>query len=162
MNRQLPIIVGLALAVVPFVYTQPYPLHILILILFWSFTYTSWAIMGRFGLVSLGHGGFMGIGAYMTALLWNHGLTPWLGIPIALATAALMAVVVAYPCFRSRITGHYFALVTLALSGIMLRSTRYQIRMPTAQTPSAIMYHVNLPVNCSAISELPPLCRSGV
>jgi branched-chain amino acid transport system permease protein len=121
MNRQLPIIVGLCLAVVPFVYTQPYPLHILILILLWSFTYTSWAIMGRFGLVSLGHGGFMGIGAYTTALLWNHGVTPWLGIPIALATAALLAVVVAYPCFRSRITGHYFALVTLALSGIVLQ-----------------------------------------
>ena len=121
MNRELPIIVGLALAVVPFVYTQPYPLHILILILLWSFTYTSWAIMGRFGLVSLGHGGFMGIGAYTTALLWNHGVSPWLGIPIALVTAALLAVVVGYPCFRSRITGHYFALVTLALSGIVLQ-----------------------------------------
>jgi branched-chain amino acid transport system permease protein len=29
--------------------------------------------------------------------------------------------VVAYPCFRFRIIGHYFALVTLALSGIVLR-----------------------------------------
>ena len=29
--------------------------------------------------------------------------------------------VVAYPCFRFRITGHYFALVTLALSGIVLQ-----------------------------------------
>ena len=28
---------------------------------------------------------------------------------------------VAYPCFRFRITGHYFALVTLALSGIVLQ-----------------------------------------
>ena len=27
----------------------------------------------------------------------------------------------AYPCFRFRITGHYFALVTLALSGIVLQ-----------------------------------------
>ena len=42
------------------------------LILIWSFAYTSWSIMGRFGLVSLGHGGFMGVGAYVTALLWNH------------------------------------------------------------------------------------------
>jgi branched-chain amino acid transport system permease protein len=30
-------------------------------------------------------------------------------------------VVVAYPCFRFRIIGHYFALVTLALSGIVLQ-----------------------------------------
>src|SRR5262245_63305754 len=78
--------------------------------------------MGRFGLVSLGHGGFMGIGAYVTALAWNHlDLSPWLGIPIALLCAGALAVVVAYPCFRFRITGHYFVLVTLALSGIVLQ-----------------------------------------
>src|SRR6185436_18656909 len=76
----------------------------------------------RFGLVSLGHGGFMGIGAYVTALAWNHGgLTPWIGIPIALVAGGVLALLVAYPCFRFRITGHYFALVTLALSGIVLQ-----------------------------------------
>ncbi|MCW5748598.1 MAG: branched-chain amino acid ABC transporter permease, partial [Alphaproteobacteria bacterium] len=32
-----------------------------------------------------------------------------------------LALVVAWPCFRFRITGHYFALVTLALSGIVLQ-----------------------------------------
>jgi branched-chain amino acid transport system permease protein len=110
------------LIALPFVYRDPYHLHILILILIWSFAYTSWSMMGRFGLVSLGHGGFMGIGAYVTALLWNHlGLTPWLGIPIALVCAGALALVVAYPCFRFRITGHYFVLVTLALSGIVLQ-----------------------------------------
>jgi branched-chain amino acid transport system permease protein len=78
--------------------------------------------MGRFGLVSLGHGGFMGIGAYVTALMWNHlGVSPWIGIPIALVCAGALALVVAYPCFRFRITGHYFVLVTLALSGIVLQ-----------------------------------------
>jgi branched-chain amino acid transport system permease protein len=121
-RRPLPWIAGAALVALPFVYTAPYPLHILVMILIWSFAYTSWSLMGRFGLVSLGHGGFMGVGAYVTALLWNHaGLTPWLGIPVALAAAAVLALVVAYPCFRFRITGHYFALVTLALSGIVLQ-----------------------------------------
>ncbi len=111
-----------ALIALPFVYRDPYHLHILILILIWSFAYTSWSMMGRFGLVSLGHGGFMGVGAYVTALLWNHlGISPWIGIPIALVCAGALALVVAYPCFRFRITGHYFALVTLALSGIVLQ-----------------------------------------
>jgi branched-chain amino acid transport system permease protein len=97
-------------------------LHLLVLILIWSFAYTSWSIMGRFGLVSLGHGGFMGVGAYVTALLWNHlGVSPWIGIPLAMAAAGLLAIVVGYPCFRFRITGHYFVLVTLALSGIVLQ-----------------------------------------
>ena len=111
-----------ALIALPFVYREPYHLHLLVLILIWSFAYTSWSIMGRFGLVSLGHGGFMGVGAYVTALLWNHlGISPWIGIPLSMATAGALALVVAYPCFRFRITGHYFVLVTLALSGIVLQ-----------------------------------------
>lgn len=122
MWRALPWALGAALVALPFVYRAPYPLHILIIILIWSFAYTSWSVMGRFGLVSLGHGGFMGIGAYVTALLWNNGhVSPWLGIPLALLAGGVLAAVVAYPCFRFRITGHYFALVTLALSGIVLQ-----------------------------------------
>nr|WP_312011959.1 branched-chain amino acid ABC transporter permease [Bradyrhizobium sp. AUGA SZCCT0182] len=121
--RTIAWVVGIAaLIALPFVYRQPYHLHILVLILIWSFAYTSWSIMGRFGLVSLGHGGFMGVGAYVTALLWNHlGVSPWIGIPLSMVCAGLLAVIVAYPCFRYRITGHYFVLVTLALSGIVLQ-----------------------------------------
>jgi branched-chain amino acid transport system permease protein len=115
--------VGLAaLIALPFVHRDPYHLHILVLILIWSFAYTSWSIMGRFGLVSLGHGGFMGVGAYVTALLWNHlAVSPWIGIPASMAAAGVLALIVGYPCFRFRITGHYFVLVTLALSGIVLQ-----------------------------------------
>ena len=90
------VVAAVVLAAVPFVHSDPYHLHILILILIWSFAYTSWSMMGRFGLVSLGHGGFMGVGAYVTALLWNHlGVSPWLGIPVAMTAAAMLAVVVA-------------------------------------------------------------------
>ena len=122
LHRYVPWIVGALLIALPFVYRDPYHLHIVILILIWSFAYTSWSMMGRFGLVSLGHGGFMGVGAYVTALLWNHlGVSPWIGIPVALVCAGALALIVAYPCFRFRITGHYFALVTLALSGIVLQ-----------------------------------------
>ncbi|MCS6878469.1 MAG: branched-chain amino acid ABC transporter permease [Geminicoccaceae bacterium] len=97
-----------------------YHLHLLVLMLIWGFVYTSWSVMGRFGLVSLGHGAFMGIGAYGVTLLWNHfGLSPWLGGPIALAVAALFALAIGWPCFRFRITGHYFALVTLAATEIV-------------------------------------------
>jgi branched-chain amino acid transport system permease protein len=122
MRQLAPWIAAAVLIALPFVHRDPYHLHILILILIWSFAYTSWSMMGRFGLVSLGHGGFMGVGAYVTALLWNHlGVSPWLGIPLAMAGAAVLALIVAYPCFRFRITGHYFVLVTLALSGIVLQ-----------------------------------------
>jgi branched-chain amino acid transport system permease protein len=116
-------IAGLGAAIaLPYIHRDPYHLHILVLILIWSFAYTSWSIMGRFGLVSLGHGGFMGVGAYVTALLWNHlGVSPWIGIPLSMVSAGALALLVGYPCFRFRITGHYFVLVTLALSGIVLQ-----------------------------------------
>ena len=143
MRRGLAWAVALAvLAAVPFVYHGQYPLHILCMILIWSFAYTSWSIMGRFGLVSLGHGGFMGVGAYVTALLWNHfSLSPWLGIPIALGCAAGLALAVGVPCFRFRITGHYFALVTLALSSIVLQvitATRDHTGGSLGYTPSRV------------------------
>jgi branched-chain amino acid transport system permease protein len=122
MTRVLPWVIAAALVAVPFVYHEPYPLHIMVIILIWSLLYTSWSVMGRFGLVSLGHGGFMGIGAYVLALLWNNlHVTPWLGFPLAMLATGLVALLIAYPCFRFRIVGHYFALVTLALSAIVLQ-----------------------------------------
>ena len=80
----------------PLVYHEPYPLHLMVVVLIWSFAYTSWSVMGRFGLVSLGHGGFMGIGAYVTALLWNYlRLSPCLGIPLGMAVTVVLALLVA-------------------------------------------------------------------
>lgn len=97
--------------------SEKYYLHLLIQVLLWSFIYTGWSLMGRFGLVSLGHGAFTGIGAYATVLLWNFaGLSPWLGIPIGVGLAVVVALLVGYPSFRFRISGHYFALLTLALT----------------------------------------------
>ena len=124
MNQtRIAALVGLGgLLAVPFV-TPAYFLHLLIQILLWGFIYTAWSMMGRFGLVSLGHGAFMGIGAYVPALLWNYfDLTPWLGIPLGIALSALLGLVIGYPCFRLKVVGHYFALVTLALSQVVLLS----------------------------------------
>src|SRR4051812_29797249 len=96
---------------------EKYYLHLLIQILIWSFIYTGWSLMGRFGLTSLGHGAFTGIGAYVMVLLWNYaGVTPWIGIPVAVVVSVVVALLVGYPCFHLRIVGHYFALLTLALT----------------------------------------------
>ncbi len=113
----------IALVTLPFAirYGMPagekYYLHLLIQILLWSFIYTGWSLMGRFGLTSFGHSAFTGIGAYVTVLLWNFaGITPWLGIPVAVAMAVVAGLLVGYPCFARKITGHYFALLTLAFT----------------------------------------------
>ena len=120
----VPILLLLPLAVrFAFPEAEKYYLHLLIQILIWSFIYTGWSLMGRFGLTSFGHGAFTGIGAYVTVLLWNYaGLTPWIGTPIGIGFAVLLALVVGYPCFRLKVVGHYFALVTLALSQVVMLS----------------------------------------
>jgi branched-chain amino acid transport system permease protein len=118
-TRALPWVGLAALAVTPFLGLGNYPLHMLIQVLLWGFVYTGWSIMGRLGMVSFGHGAFLGIGAYVVVMLWNqYQLSPWIGLPIALALAAVVAFLIGYPCFRFKIVGHYFALVTLALSEI--------------------------------------------
>jgi branched-chain amino acid transport system permease protein len=114
---------GFGILALPLFVASPYTMHLLIQILLWGFVYTAWSMMGRFGFVSLGHGAFMGVGAYVPALLWNYyALTPWIGIPVGVALAVLLGVVIGYPCFRLRVIGHYFALVTLALSQVVLLS----------------------------------------
>ncbi len=121
--RQVTQAGGLAILIALTFVVPPYFMHLLIQILLWGFIYTAWSMMGRFGFVSLGHGAFMGVGAYVPALLWNYyDLTPWIGIPLGVALSMLLALVIGYPCFRLRVVGHYFALVTLALSQVVLLS----------------------------------------
>ncbi|HTO10528.1 MAG TPA: branched-chain amino acid ABC transporter permease [Candidatus Binatia bacterium] len=111
----------LALApLVPMAGMKQYVLHVMIQILIWSFIGGAWSLMGRFGLVSLGHGAFLGLGAYATVLLWNFwAWSPWLGGAVAVALTALLAAVVAYPCSRFQVVGHYFGLVTLAVGEVV-------------------------------------------
>lgn len=115
-----PLVIAVLAALVPLLGLSDYAIHILVQILLWGFIYTGWSLMGRFGLVSLGHGAFMGIGAFVTVLLWNFfQISPWIGIPIGMAAAVAFAAVVGWPCVRLRIVGHYFALVTLALTAVV-------------------------------------------
>ena len=124
---RLPRLLGVGLlavlAAAPFLPLEPmkdYSLHVVIQIFIWSFIGGAWSLMGRFGLVSLGHGAFLGVGAYTTTLLWNFfGLSPWLGSLAAVLLTVALAVLVAYPCSRFRILGHYFALVTLAVGEVV-------------------------------------------
>ena len=120
MRRALPWIGLAGLAVAPLIGIGNYPLHMLIQVLLWGFVYTSWSIMGRLGMVSFGHGAFLGIGAYSVVMLWNlFGVSPWLGAVVGVLASVVVALIIGIPCFRFKIVGHYFALVTLALSEVV-------------------------------------------
>src|SRR5207249_695339 len=80
----------------------------------WAASGLAWNIIsGYAGQSSFGHQVFFGIGAYVTVLLVvKTGLTPWIGMGLAVAVAVLAAVLIGLPTFR--LGGIYFGLATLA------------------------------------------------
>ncbi len=69
-------------------------------------------LMGFAGQVSLGHAGFLGIGAYAAAIGPAHlGAPAWLGVIAGAAVAGLVAYLVGKPILRLK--GHYLAVATL-------------------------------------------------
>ncbi len=106
---------------------NPFYLDILIMILLWGMLASSWNIAGGYaGMFSLGHGAFIGIGAYMSSMLFIHfKVSPWLGMIIGAIAAGIVATLLGYIC--GRLKGHYFALATIAfvelmnISGVQLK-----------------------------------------
>jgi branched-chain amino acid transport system permease protein len=75
----------------------------------------SWNMMANAGLISLGHSGFWGLGAYSTALLANAFHIPfWLSIIPAMLLGAIFGAFLAY--ITGRLRGLFFAIATLATS----------------------------------------------
>jgi len=75
-------------------------------------------LIGFAGQISLGHAGFLGIGAYATAVMPTHfGWHPLLAMAAGAAAAGLLAAIVARPIFKLK--GHYLAMATLGL-GIII------------------------------------------
>lgn len=100
---------------------QPYVLHIVVTACVFAIPAIGLNLMlGYTGLVSLGHMGFAGIGAYTAAvLIVDHGMSFWFAAPIATAAAGVMGAVIGLPCLRLR--SHFFIIVTLAF-GLVLYS----------------------------------------
>jgi branched-chain amino acid transport system permease protein len=75
-------------------------------------------LVGYAGQVSLGHAGFMGLGAYAVALGPAHlGLPTWLALLLGVAGCGLLAFVIGRPILRLK--GHYLAVATLGF-GILI------------------------------------------
>jgi len=100
--------------VLTFVVQERYHHRVLTLVFLWAAMGLAWNIIsGYAGQISFGHQVFFGIGAYVTVLLVvKTGLTPWIGMGLAVAVAVLAAVLIGLPTFR--LGGIYFGLATLA------------------------------------------------
>jgi branched-chain amino acid transport system permease protein len=75
-------------------------------------------VMGYGGQISLCQAGFFGLGAYTSGVLSvEYGVTPLLGVLIALVGTALSAFVIGLPALRLR--GNYLAMATLGFNAIL-------------------------------------------
>ncbi|MGI6488152.1 MAG: branched-chain amino acid ABC transporter permease [Syntrophomonadaceae bacterium] len=115
-NRLVAGIVLLIAVLIPLVLDKPYYIHVLTMCLLWAYLASAWNIVGGFaGQLSLGHGIYTSVGAYVTVILFNEfGLSPLLGMFFGAGAAVLVSLIIGLPTFGLR--GAYYALSTVAIS----------------------------------------------
>ena len=114
---------GLPLAAIalllPFTGPSDFMLNLATLVMIWAvFAIGFDFVFGLLGMVSFGHASFLGLGGYALALatqMW--GLPFCAGVSLAIVAGALCAWLFSF--FALRVSGIFFALVTLALSQLL-------------------------------------------
>ncbi len=82
-------------------------------------------LTGYNGQISLGHGAFYAIGAYVAAILMEHAGWPyWATLPVAGIACFIFGFLFGLPALRLR--GHYLALATFALAVAMPQLLKYK------------------------------------
>lgn len=107
------------LAAVPLITTNPYLLSV------WTFILITLIVvvgldllLGYAGQLSLGHGVFVSIGAYTSALLTSKAnWSGWAAMPVGMILAAAIALAIGIPTLRLR--GYYLAMATLGFPVVL-------------------------------------------
>ncbi len=119
-------LLGMGCTLVPFLLLLPYPylLHVLTYTYLFAGAASAWNIIGGFGgQLSLGHGVFFAAGAYLSGILFmDHGISPWLTLPLAALLAAALSIIF-WPTFRLK--GPFFAIATMAFNEIAMAFANY-------------------------------------
>lgn len=120
-QKKLIIIILVLIAALPLMVKDNNFRHIMIMFVLFAGLGEAWNIItGYAGQTSFGHAAFFGIGAYTSAVLfWKFGLTPWIGMFAGGIIALVVASIISYPTFK--LSGHYFAIATLAIGEIMMQ-----------------------------------------
>jgi branched-chain amino acid transport system permease protein len=111
-------LLGLAFAF-PVLVKDSYYQHIMnVIFLFAISVYGFNVITGIAGQFNIAHAGFIGIGAYASALVTTRlSLSFWAAMPLSVLATAAFGFLIGYPSLRLR--GVYFALTTLAFGEIL-------------------------------------------
>src|SRR5438876_4621278 len=119
-HRLVPVVAMAAIVVVlPLLFPSAYYYRVAALVFVFALASIGLnLLMGFAGQVSLGHAGFMGIGAYAVAVGPTHlGGPSWLYLVAGAGLAAFVAFIVGKPILRLK--GHYLAVATLGF-GLLL------------------------------------------
>lgn len=122
LTKVLVPVILVAVLLVPFIPDiKFYYLQVIILVFFFGTLGTAWGIAGGYGgSHSVGHAGFLAIGAYTSTILWlDFGVSPWLGMIVGMAVAGVAALILGYASFRTGLKGDYFTLVTVAFGMVI-------------------------------------------
>ena len=130
-----------------------YGIRFMLQLFMWVALAQSWnLISGLTGYVSFGHVAFFGTGAYATAILVTTHGWHWAGAAVGGGVAAaLLALLIGYPCLRLK--GPYFAISMLGLNEVMRVLVSYfegltggglGLSLPTLYASVAIYYAMGL------------------
>ncbi len=111
--------VALFLLIFPVLPISAFALATMIQFFIFSLYGMGWNTIGGYGgQVDLGKAQYVGIGAYTTAILLIRWDIPfWFSMPIGVALSVGWSFIIGYPLFR--LTGHYFAIATIATSLVL-------------------------------------------
>ena len=121
-RRRRELLVGAVIvvlvALMPLVVRDTYARNLVIITVLFAGLSQAWNILGGYcGQISLGHALYLGIGGYVSTLLFVRlGVPPTLGMFAGGAVGGLCALLVGWPCFR--LSGHYYAIATVVVGEI--------------------------------------------
>jgi branched-chain amino acid transport system permease protein len=121
-NPIFSVLIGLMavfLLVYPFIFTDPFPQHLMIMVFMYVVLSQSWNLLGGFvGQVSIGHVVYFGVGAYAMVLMQTQlGLPAWVAFFLGGLATVPLSYVIGVPTFK--LGGHYFAIATIAVGEVM-------------------------------------------
>lgn len=135
----LPAVVVAILPLLPFV--NDYVIAATVRALIFITLGQAWNVVaGIGGLLSLGHGVFLGLGCYTTGILFNsYGIPPWIGVWAGAAIAMVFALVMGAMTLRMR--GVFFALATVAMSLALVQVTRHFVDLTGGSDGLALKFN---------------------
>jgi branched-chain amino acid transport system permease protein len=129
-NASLGVLLWLVVAFVPIFLFSDYHLFQLTMVVVYAIAILGLAILTGFnGQISLGHGAFYAIGAYVTAvLMYQYEVPYWATLPVSAIVCAAVGFLIGLPALR--LGGLYLALTTFALAVAVPQLLKHNVLEP--------------------------------